>query len=162
MNPKNFSVPLVAAAAVVFLAGCSSQPFETHYGQSATAIASHIKGCTEVTAGKVGAGAPDMSSTASCTLGERKVVIDTWSSAAAQAGVLTLAKSDSREMYYASGTGWIALVSIDRTFEYELTKDEDKLLFESGETHLPDAAGEQSPAKQVAADLNGTLVHVPR
>jgi|SRR5664279_389562 len=93
------AVLLAAAVVLVTVAGCSSTPsakpivstsassasptapaFSTSPGQDAALIASHIPGCTGVTAGSVGGDGGSMTSTASCTLDGHVVILDSWES----------------------------------------------------------------------------------
>ena len=168
-----------ACAVLLLLAGCSSAPQEklpaavltstplpkptTYYGETATAIASQVKGCADVKAGEVGKGGPDMGSTATCTLNGRTVTVNSWVTAEARDGVNGVVQSSKREAYYAQGEGWTVTATDDPGLQLQLTNDAAALLANSlAEKTVPpsDVPGQKSSAEAVVASLDGEVVHV--
>lgn len=134
----------------------------TYYGETASAIAALIPGCTDVKAGDVAKGGPDLASTASCVLGGRTIDINSWSDSMALDGARSVIKANKDEVYYARGNGWTAHVRRDMTFQYQITNQADKLLELSFSGHTAPAAdlpGEQEVSKAISAALGGLVEH---
>lgn len=134
----------------------------TYYGETASAIAALIPGCTDVKAGDVAKGGPDLASTASCVLGGRTIDINSWSDSKALDSVRSVIKANKDEVYYARGNGWTAHVRRDMTFQYQITNQADKLLalsFSGKTAPAPDLRGEQEVAKTISDALSGLVEH---
>jgi hypothetical protein len=153
------------AAATDQTATASSAPAPkptTYFGQTASAIAALVPGCSAVQAGDVGKGGPGMASTASCVIGGRTVDFYSWRDTQASAGVADVVRANKDEVYYATGTGWTAHVRRDMTFQWQLTNDASNLLkyaFEHHATPAADLPGERSTSEQIAAVLGGSVEH---
>lgn len=134
----------------------------TYYGETASAIAALIPGCTDVKAGDVAKGGPDLTSTASCVLGGRTIDINSWSDSKALESARYVIKANKNEVYYARGNGWTAHVRRDMTFQYQITNQADKLLELSFSGHTAPAAdlrGEQEASQAISDALGGLVEH---
>lgn len=155
-----------ALVAMLALTGCSAaaptaKPFTTHYGESAVTIANHITGCKGVALADIRAGVQSgMASSATCTLGGRKIVVDSWKDASA-ADMANLMKANNAEMYWASGTGWTAFEVDDSQIQLQLTNDASALMKSAFDKTQPtaDTSGEHEAATLVAHSLNGRVNH---
>lgn len=169
-----FSSAAWATVAVLALAGCGSggvaktastpkpKP-STYYGETATAIASQIKGCTDVAAGDVGKGGPGMASTATCMLNGRTVTINSWSTAEARDGVNAVLQANKTEAYFAKGEGWTVTATDDPNLQLQMTNDAGALManaFAGQATASSDLPGEKSSAAAVVASLGGSVVQI--
>lgn len=138
----------------------------TYYGQTASVVASMIKGCTGVAVGDAKDGAKSgMASTATCSLGGRLVDVNTWSSADAEAGVEAVIAANKTEAYYAKGLGWTVTTHDSGTLQMQLTNDASGLLEQGlGSSPAPTAAvdvpGQKKMANAVVASLGGQVEHV--
>ncbi|QCB97105.1 hypothetical protein E5206_09330 [Arthrobacter sp. PAMC25564] len=155
-----------AAAATDQTGTASSTPAPkptTYFGQTASAIAALVPGCSAIQAGDVGQGGPGMASTASCVIGGRTVDFYSWSDANASAEVAGVVRADEDEVYYAAGAGWTAHVRRDMTFHWQLTNDAGNLTQYAVEDHvdpIPDLPGEKLTSEQIAAALAGSVEHI--
>jgi hypothetical protein len=134
----------------------------TYFGETASAIAVEVPGCSAITAGDVGKGGPGMASTASCVMGGRTVDFYSWSDATSLAGVANVVRANKDEVYYAQGTGWTAHVRRDMTFQWQLTNDAGNLIKYSFDHHTapaPDLPGEKVTSEQIAGALSGSVEH---
>ena len=167
MKPWGYSA-LVGCA--LMLAGCSggataapsptatAKP-TTYYGETASALAALIPGCSDVKAGNVGKGGPGLTSTASCVLGGRTIDVNSWADATA-ADMVPLLKANGAELYYATGTGWTANIRRDATLQMQLTNDASGLVAAAGApTAAADLPGEKQAATAIASALGGTVQH---
>ena len=172
-------VVAVIVAAVLTTAGCSAaapvtrtattasptatpRP-TTYYSETATAIASQIKGCADIKAGDVGKGGPGMASTATCMLNGRTVTINSWTTADARDGVNGVLHANKVEAYYAQGEGWTVTATDDPNLQLQMTNDAAALLANAlaGKTPPPpDIPGQKASADAVVASLDGTVVHI--
>jgi hypothetical protein len=162
---KLVALPVVAIALV--LTGCSaSHPASspkptTYFGEDAAAIAGHITGCDGVKAGDVGAGAPALVSTATCTLFGHVVNVNSW--ADATSGDLgPLMKADAKEAFYASGTGWTVTLGDDPTLQMQFENDASGLLANAMNNSKPASANldaQKTMANAVAKSLDGDVKH---
>jgi hypothetical protein len=133
----------------------------TYFGQTASAVAALVPGCSAVQAGDVGKGGPGMASTASCVIGGRTVDFYSWSSASV--GPESVIAANKAEVYYAAGTGWTAHVRRDMTFHWQLTNDAVNLTRNASENHptpTADLVGEESTSEQIAEALGGSVEHI--
>lgn len=166
-----------AAAALLLLAGCgqakpanatvtTSTPTpkpSTYYGETATAIAAQVKGCTDVKAGAVGKGGPGMASTATCMLNGRTVTINSWTTADARDGVNGVLQANKVEAYFAQGEGWTVTATDGPELQLQLSNDAATLIangFAGKTAPPPDLPGQKASADAVVASLDGTVVHV--
>lgn len=134
----------------------------THYGETASAVAAQIPGCTDIKSGDIAKGGPDLASTASCDLGGRTIDFNSWRDSKAMDNMRNVVKANKDEVYYASGTGWTAHVRRDMSFQYQITNQAGKLLelSVSGKTApAPDLEGERDVSQKIADALNGVLEH---
>ena len=134
----------------------------TYFGETASAVAALIPGCTNVQAGDVARGGPDLASTASCVLGGRTVDVNSWRDNKAMDSMRNVVKTNKDEVYYATGNGWSAHVRRDMTFQYQITNQAEKLLKLSFSGHTAPAAdlrGEQEAAKTISDALGGLVEH---
>jgi len=163
---KLAALPVFAALA---LAGCASHPATpvatptptTYYGESASAIAALIKGCSDVHANDPGGGsASGLASTASCTLGGRVVDVNSWNDDAS-ADLGPTIRADKVEAYYARGNGWTVTTRDNPLLQLQILNDAGRLMELAG-TQMPtqDVRGEKATAKAVVASLGGRVVHV--
>lgn len=153
-----------AVAETVATSSTPSPKPTTYFGETASAIAAEVPGCSAITAGDVGKGGPGMASTASCVLGGRTVDFYSWRDAPAFAGVANLVRANKDEVYYAAGTGWTAHVRRDMTFQWQLTNDAQNLLRSAWQNHTAaagDLPGEKSTSQQIADALRGYVQHLP-
>jgi hypothetical protein len=173
---------LVCACTALFLvAGCSSNKpvrstsssvpttsaFSPVAAQDAALIAEHIPGCLGVQAGNVAGGAPDMSSTATCTLSGHLVIVDSYANATAAPDLGQLAGS---ELFYASGpSGWLAYLADQgatadqTTLHLQLVNDGGALAGESvdGDPYPPASIDAQRTLTlRIAHALGGHQGHV--
>ncbi len=169
---------IVGAAAVALLAGCSSggktaapststrvvPAYRAAVGADAAEIATHIKGCSGIRAGSVGAGGRALSSTASCTLAGHVVVIDSWT--VASAAVLSAELVDA-PTWYAHGSAWCAFLAdpgqsaAKSVLQMQLTNDAAGLLDEAYHPVRPASQpAQKSAAAVVAKDLSGQATFV--
>jgi len=163
--------------AVLLLAGCAqSKPAvvtettsaptpkpTTYYSETATAIASQVKGCVDIKAGDIGAGAPAMASTATCMLNGRTVTFNSWTTAHARDGVNGVLEANAQEAYYAQGEGWTVTATDNPELQLQLTNDAGALLANAlAEKSLPppDLPGQKLSAEAVVASVDGTVVHI--
>ena len=171
--------PALACAAILLLAGCSSvsqvrpqatatastptPKSSTYYGETATAIAAQVKGCTDVKAGAVGKGGPGMASTATCMLNGRTVTINSWATADARDGVNGVLQANKVEAYFAQGEGWTVTATDGPELQLQLSNDAATLIangFAGKTAPPPDLPGQKASADAVVASLDGTVVHV--
>jgi hypothetical protein len=134
----------------------------TYYGESAPAIAALIRDCTDVKAGDVAKGGPDLASTASCVLGGRTIDINSWRDIHAIDSMRGVIKANKEEVYYATGNGWSAHVRRDMSFQYQITNQADKLLamaFAKATPPAPDLRGEQEASKAISDTFGGLVEH---
>jgi hypothetical protein len=168
---------VAAIGGALVLAGCSQSttgstaqtpsqtpsPKPTTYaGETASAIASSVPACTQVTPGDIGKGGPDMTSTASCVIGGRTVDFDSWSTNDAVDEVLPLLQKNKEELYYATGNGWTAFVRNSPVLQWQLTNNGGELFDYglNGKTDPPrDLPGEQATLQKVADALQGATVY---
>jgi len=135
----------------------------TYYAETATAIASQIKGCTDVAAGDIGQGGPGMASTATCILNGRTITINSWSTAEARDGVDAVLQANKTEAYFAKGQGWTVTATDDPTLQHQMTNDAGALMANASEgqtTASSDLPGEKSSAEAVVASLGGAVVQI--
>lgn len=174
-QPMKAILGVAGAALLAFaLTGCGTAATEpaaasitptpkptTYYGQTASAIAALVPGCSAIQAGDVGKGGPDMTSTASCVLGGRTVDFFSWQASAS--GPKSVITANKVEVYYAAGTGWTAHVRRDMTLFWQLTNDAGNLI-RYAYTHpsppAPDLPGEKATTEQIAATVGGSVEHV--
>ncbi|MCU1529762.1 MAG: hypothetical protein JWP75_3525 [Frondihabitans sp.] len=143
---RKILIPAIVLASIA-LSGCSSATpsagapaaaFKTHYGQSAALVASHIKGCKNVTEGSIGNGGESgLVSTATCKVQGMPVQIFEWKDAASMSTIKALLGGDGVETYYAQGTGWSETYGLNG-----------------------DVPGQKAAAAIVAASLDGRVIHV--
>lgn len=148
----------------VLLSGCSAAPAPlptTYYGQDAAAIAAMIDGCTEITAGDIGAGdGTGLKSTATCHLDGHLVNVNSWDGSASN-DLRPLLKATGNEIYYAAGTGWTVTLGDDPTLQMQLENDAAGLVAQAGNaTTAPNLDAQKTMAEAVAASLGGDVVHV--
>lgn len=135
----------------------------TYYGETATAIASQVKGCSDIKAGDVGKGGPDMASTATCMLNGRTVTINSWTTADARDSVGRVLQASKVEAYFAQGEGWTVTATDDPDLQLQMTNDAAALLangFAGKTAPPPDLPGQKASAEAVVAALDGTVVHI--
>jgi hypothetical protein len=135
----------------------------TYYGETATAIASQVEGCSDIKAGDVGKGGPGMASTATCMLNGRTVTINSWTTADARDGVNAVLKANKAEAYFAQGEGWTVTATDDPGLQLQLANDAAALIansFAGKATPAPDLPGQKASAEAAVAALDGTVVHV--
>ena len=135
----------------------------TYYGETATAIASQVKGCSDIKAGDVGKGGPGMASTATCMLNGRTVTINSWTTADARDGVNAVLKANKAEAYFAQGEGWTVTATDDPGLQLQLANDAAALIansFAGKATPAPDLPGQKASAEAAVAALDGTVVHI--
>lgn len=153
-----------AAATQTATASISPAPKPTtYYGQTASAVAALVPGCSAVQEGDIGMGGPGMGSRASCVIGGRTVDFYGWSDAKAAAGVADVVRANKDEVYYAAGTGWTAHVRRDMTFQWQLSNDAASLTRYASEHHAApaeDLPGEKLTSEQIAAALIGSVEHI--
>jgi hypothetical protein len=161
-----FALTGCGSTAVAETVATSSTPTPkptTYFGETASAIAALVSGCSAITAGEVGKGGPGMASTASCVIGGRTVDFYSWRDAAALAGVANVVRANKNEVYYAQGIGWTAHIRRDMNFQWQLTNDAGNLIRYASESHPSPAAdlpAEKSTSEQIAAVLGGSLEHI--
>lgn len=138
----------------------------TYYGETASVVASMIKGCTDVAVGDVKNGAKSgMASTATCSRIGRLVDVITWSSAEAEAGVEAVVAANKTELYYAKGLGWTVTTHDSGALQMQLTNDAAGLLEQAMGSSPPpttavDVPGQKEMARGVVASLGGQVEHV--
>lgn len=139
---------------------------DTYYGESASAIATLIHGCTSVAPVSIGAHgkASGVTSAATCTIGGRKVFVDSWRSVEDMAGIDEVIKADKMETYYASGVGWSVIPGENQTLQRQLISDAGWLFKQALNgttgTSSGDVPGQKTTATAVVAALNGYIVHI--
>lgn len=163
---------LIVLASALLLTGCSSAPAPvptavkptTYYGQTASAIATLIDGCSDVKPGDVGKGAASgLTSTATCMLNGRLVDINSWASADAQSGVAGVFKADQIEAYFAEGTGWTVLTQDNPEVQLQMRNEAGALMKYAMDnpTQPPvDLPGEKSTSEAAVLALGGKVTHV--
>ncbi|MEY9950570.1 hypothetical protein [Leifsonia sp. EB34] len=167
---KPGALTIVVIATGGLLAGCSATAAPTPHttaaqvsvGEDAAAIGRLIPGCSNVMAGDVAAGGPNLTSTATCTLDGHTVNINSWSDSS-DANLDEVFQSDHVEGYYAAGAAWTVTLGDDPTIQYQLTNQADKLLQSSfsGSTPAPvNVSAEKQVASDAAKALGGQLRHV--
>lgn len=132
----------------------------TYYGETATAIAARIPDCTDIKAGDVAKGGPDLASIGSCVLGGRTVDVYSWADSSAEVGMAEVMEANKEAVTYARGTGWTAFVRRDMTFQWQLTNQADNLAaaaFDHASPAAPDLPGELEVSKKIADALGGRV-----
>jgi hypothetical protein len=162
---------VLAGLIVLALTGCATATTvaapapTTYYGQTATAVATLITGCTDIKVGDIGKGAQSgLTSTATCMLNGRLVNINAWASADAQGGVAGVLRADTTEAYFAEGTGWTLTTADNVMLQLQLTNDAGALMQYSADNPTPppaDLPGEKSTAEAAAKALGGKVTHLP-
>jgi len=135
----------------------------TYYGETATAIASQVKGCVDIKAGDIGAGGPAMASTATCMLNGRTVTVNSWTTADARDSVGRVLQASKVEAYFAQGEGWTVTATDDPGLQLQLANDAAALLangFAGKTPPPPDLPGQKASAEAAVAALDGTVVHI--
>ena len=135
----------------------------TYYSETATAIASQVKGCVDIKVGDIGKGAPAMASTATCMLNGRTVTFNSWTTADARDGVGRVLQANKVESYFAQGEGWTVTATDNPELQLQMTNDAAALLanaFAEKTPPPPDLPGQKSSAEAVVAALDGTVVHI--
>jgi hypothetical protein len=164
---KQLTILLVASA--LLLTGCASQPKPvviptTYPGQTATAIAALIKGCTGIVAGDVGDGVKSgLASTASCTLNGRMIDINSWSENDNGESATAVIKADKIEAYFAAGNGWVIATRDFPDLQLQFTNNAGTLLQHAFDGKTPPAAdlpGEKATAQLVVKAIGGEVIHV--
>lgn len=174
-HPKVQQLVFTTAAAIALaLTGCSgastasttsSAPTKppTYFGEAASAIATQITDCKEVKTLDVADGPKSgLSSLATCTLDGRLLTVYSWADESHAAGVPEMLAVNNQEAWYASGTGWTAIVQYDDTLMYQLTNQADKLLAAAwgGKSAPPaDIPGQKSAADKAVTSLGGKAAH---
>ncbi|GAB2751592.1 hypothetical protein GCM10027090_22530 [Sinomonas soli] len=134
----------------------------TYAGETASAIAAAVPSCTQVTQGDIGAGGPDLTSTATCVIGGRTVRFNSWNLEDSAFKLEPVLKADKVELYYASGTGWTANVEDGPTLQWQLTNNASALLQASfaQKTDPPrDLPGEKETLQKVADAFAGSTLN---
>lgn len=134
----------------------------TYYGETASAVAALIPGCTDIKSGDIAKGGPDLASTASCVLAGRTIDLNSWRDSKAIDSMKRVIEANKVEVIYASGNGWTAHIRRDMTFQYQITNQAGKLLElgMSGQTApAPDLKGEMEVSKKIADTLSGKVEH---
>ncbi|UXM93323.1 hypothetical protein [Paenarthrobacter sp. JL.01a] len=134
----------------------------TYYGETASAVAALIPGCTDVKSGDIAKGGPDLASTASCVLDGRTIDVNSWRDSKAIDSMKKVIDANEAEVFYASGTGWTAHPRRDMTFQYQITNQAGELLKlgMSGQTApAPDLRGEMEVSQKIADALGGKVEH---
>lgn len=161
---------LIVASLALLFTGCASTPATpapkptTYYGQTASAIAALIKGCSDVKPGDIGDGAVSgLASTATCMLKGRQVDVNGWATSDAQEGVANLLKANAVEAYFAEGTGWTVTVSENPELQMQFENDAGGLLkysMDNPTLPAPDVPGQKATASAAVRSLGGKVTHV--
>lgn len=158
-------LPVLAALALTGCAAHQAAPTKptTYYGESASAIATHIKGCTNVKTGNVGHGtASGLASTASCTLAGRIIDVNSWTNAT-HGDLAPMMREDKVEAYYATGKGWTVTTRDNPLLQLQILNDAAGLMkaaFANEQMPAQDVPGEKTTANAVVSSLDGHVVHV--
>jgi hypothetical protein len=129
-------------------------------------IASHIGGCSDMTAVSIGSSSvkSDLASTASCKLAGHTVILDSWATASDVPSRDEFHHLGDSGFYYATGSGWTAILADDgaqpeeTTLQMQLTGDATGLLNEArdGDKYpMASIDAQKNLLRQVAAALGG-------
>lgn len=168
---KGAVTALLALACTIAFAGCASThanvahtPYATKGGMSAASIASHVRGCTNVTAVPLTMkDDPGLDSVATCKLEGHRVVFDAFSEDVVQSGneSINSVAGLNVAMWISAGPGWMAFTADDEGVLLAAEDSPDQIAYAfahpNGDNAQPDLPGEKAVAHAITESLSGSV-----
>lgn len=164
---------VACAVAAVTLAGCSAgtpkptpRPtaviYQTHGGQSAATLATHVHGCGDIQAvALTGTDDKGLQSVATCRIDGHIVVFDAFTTATTASGTETMSMLPE-QMWYTGGPGWMAFTADQEGIRLAAEDSTQLLQWQFAHPNgdgTPDIAGEKDVANVILKSLSGHVEH---